>query len=213
MTGSGSAGGPTTTLAEARLVLYRERVLDAAEAEFAAEGFAGARVTAIATRAGVSLSTVYRCFAGKEDVWDELNDVRMRELVAAVGRVGDPEARALDRILAAARAQAAFFLSRPDFLALHLRDGLSWGTALVGDSPRRGRQQVAWQAGMQMLTVTAEVAVAERQVRPVRPELLASIVISGLQVFLTDWFNRDPRPSAEQTIDDYVAHLERALAP
>jgi TetR/AcrR family transcriptional regulator len=47
----------------------RERILKAALAEFAASGFAGARVHAIAQRAGVNARMLYHYFGEKEDLF------------------------------------------------------------------------------------------------------------------------------------------------
>ena len=48
-----------TSVAEGRAALYRERVLDAAEREFARVGYAEARMPDVARGAGLSLATVY----------------------------------------------------------------------------------------------------------------------------------------------------------
>lgn len=47
----------------------RTRLLDAAAAEFAADGYTGASIASIARRAGVSKSTVFHHFASKEDLY------------------------------------------------------------------------------------------------------------------------------------------------
>lgn len=47
----------------------RSRLLDAAAAEFADRGYAGASIAAIARRAGVSKSTVFHHFESKEDLY------------------------------------------------------------------------------------------------------------------------------------------------
>ncbi|WP_106243150.1 TetR family transcriptional regulator [Allonocardiopsis opalescens] len=48
----------------------RRRLLDAARAEFAAHGIAGARVDRIAKRAGCSAGLVYTYFGGKDELFD-----------------------------------------------------------------------------------------------------------------------------------------------
>lgn len=50
----------------------RERVLAAAEAVFAEVGYAGATMAGIAARAGISTGNVYRYFASKDVLFDEL---------------------------------------------------------------------------------------------------------------------------------------------
>ncbi|MFC5236998.1 TetR/AcrR family transcriptional regulator [Pseudonocardia zijingensis] len=50
----------------------KARILDAATAEFAAKGFAGARVSGIATRAGVNQQLIAYYFDGKEGLYREV---------------------------------------------------------------------------------------------------------------------------------------------
>jgi AcrR family transcriptional regulator len=48
--------------------LTRARILDAARAEFEERGFAGARITGIATRAGLAVPTIYKVFTNKRNL-------------------------------------------------------------------------------------------------------------------------------------------------
>jgi AcrR family transcriptional regulator len=57
--------------------LTRTRILDAARAEFEERGFAGARVTAIARRAGVAIPTVYKVFTNKRRLLTNVVDRAM----------------------------------------------------------------------------------------------------------------------------------------
>src|SRR5579863_607448 len=50
----------------------REKILAAALAEFSARGFAGARVDAIARRAGVNKRMLYYCFGAKQELYREI---------------------------------------------------------------------------------------------------------------------------------------------
>lgn len=51
----------------------KARILQAALEEFAAKGFAGARVSEIATRAGVNKQLISYYFGGKEGLYQALN--------------------------------------------------------------------------------------------------------------------------------------------
>jgi AcrR family transcriptional regulator len=48
--------------------LTRTRILDAARAEFEERGFAGARITGIATTAGLAVPTIYKLFTNKRNL-------------------------------------------------------------------------------------------------------------------------------------------------
>ncbi len=54
------------------LARTREKILEAARAEFCAKGLAGARTAAIARRAGVNKRMLFYCFGSKEDLYYEI---------------------------------------------------------------------------------------------------------------------------------------------
>jgi AcrR family transcriptional regulator len=63
----------------------RKLILDAATAEFAAHGYAGARIGAIASRAGVNVQLISYYFDGKEGLYQAISEgwrERQSELVA-----------------------------------------------------------------------------------------------------------------------------------
>ncbi len=57
--------------------LTRTRILDAARTEFEERGFAGARISAIATRAGLAVPTVYKVFTNKRALLSHVVDRAM----------------------------------------------------------------------------------------------------------------------------------------
>jgi AcrR family transcriptional regulator len=69
----------------------RERILSAALKEFAAKGFAGARVDAIARRAAINKRMLYHYFGNKEGLFREVLRRKIAERQAwAEGLSGDP---------------------------------------------------------------------------------------------------------------------------
>jgi AcrR family transcriptional regulator len=69
----------------------RERILSAALKEFAAHGFAGARVDAIARRAAINKRMLYHYFGDKEDLFKAVLRRKIAERQAwAEGLSGDP---------------------------------------------------------------------------------------------------------------------------
>ena len=61
--------GASNTALSPRAVATRQRILDAALAEFAESGLAGARVDEIAIRAGANKRMLYAYFGSKEELW------------------------------------------------------------------------------------------------------------------------------------------------
>lgn len=77
---------------EAR-ALFRNAILESAEAVFAERGFHAARIQDIAKRAGVGVGTVYNHFEQKEDVFRALIDERTEEMLATLALLTTDETR------------------------------------------------------------------------------------------------------------------------
>src|SRR5450432_2663739 len=90
---------------EAR-ALFRNAILDAAEAVFAERGFHGARIQDIAERARIAVGTVYNHFADKDEVLSALLDERIAGLLARAGSRLSREARGARRRHALVRRAA-----------------------------------------------------------------------------------------------------------
>jgi AcrR family transcriptional regulator len=100
----------------------RARILDAAKAEFGAKGFAGARVSDIADRAGVNKQLISYYFGGKEGLYTELNN-QWRQVSDQLSSAD----QSLDSVI------ASYVMS-----TLHDRDGarlMVWSNMSPGDAP------------------------------------------------------------------------------
>jgi AcrR family transcriptional regulator len=198
-----------SSIGEARREMYRQQVIAAAEVEFAKTGFDGTKVTDIARTAGVSQATLYKHFEGKEEIWDALNQHRLHEFTSLGLAAAGGSASRLDGLFSMLTAQVSYFVAHPGFLQVHAREGLSWGTAAV-DMGRGGQREV-WRAGVDAMTEVADQLIASGEVPPMRPRILAGLVISALQVYLVDWLNQGRVASAEEVSSELIAHLRRAL--
>lgn len=198
------------SIREARREMYRQQIIAAAELEFAKTGFDKTKVADIARTADVSVDTVYKNFAGKNDIWDALNRHRMDEVVAAGRRATQDVTSPLNRLLCSARTQVMFFAEHPNFLELHIREGWSWATA--GLELGRGIQRDAWRTGLGIVVALVEDAIAAGEIPPMRPNVVAGLAISALQVWLTDWVESERNRPAQDVADELVAHLKRTLA-
>lgn len=106
----------------------RHRILLAAEAVFIGEGFAGARMDAIAARAGVSRSHLYYHFKSKDELLDALIELRTADLLTAKTALLDATPGPMDTDLPELIRQAIQTVLVPhrDFLRL-----------LIGEAIRR----------------------------------------------------------------------------
>ena len=74
---------------QARRAMYRSVISEAAEAVFAEKGFADARMSDVALEAGISLKTLYQTFAGKAELFDEIRNLRIEQVISATAAVRD----------------------------------------------------------------------------------------------------------------------------
>jgi AcrR family transcriptional regulator len=82
----------------------RHLLIESAEQEFGAKGFAGACMTDIAERAGVSTKTIYRLFPNKSDLLAQVVSDRIGQFMLEIDADaldGLPISEALERILTA----------------------------------------------------------------------------------------------------------------
>ena len=106
---------PRLSAKETRRLAKRQRILDAALAEFAKNGFSGASMQVISERAGVSKPTLYQYFGNKQALLAAVLDVGKSELLAPLQNTGD---RPLVEVLWQFSWTYAEFVLRPDMLSL-----------------------------------------------------------------------------------------------
>lgn len=81
----------------------RKKIMQAARDEFAARGFAGARIESIAQRAGLSKQLLYHYFASKAALFEETLESKYQQHHAATPLVEGPGAVFVQRFRAAFR--------------------------------------------------------------------------------------------------------------
>jgi len=141
----------------------RERLLEAANELFYAEGIQSVGIDRVIERAGVAKASLYSTFGSKEELvrayLDERHSRLMRWRRAAVASVDDP----VEKILAVFDSQARDF-SRPDF------NGCAFAGAMA-ESPPGGRVDQASQSMRDDINELFEELAAGAGVK--RPALLA----------------------------------------
>ncbi|HLP75972.1 MAG TPA: TetR family transcriptional regulator, partial [Candidatus Paceibacterota bacterium] len=109
----------------------QERILEAALNEFAAKGFAGARVDAIARRARINKRMLYHYFGDKEGLFREVMRRKLAERAAWVASAPEDPAE---------RLPFWFDLACRDreWIQMMEWEALQWGEKAVIDEERRG---------------------------------------------------------------------------
>lgn len=110
----------------------RQRLLDAARDEFAAHGIAGARVDAIAARAGVNKERIYGYFGSKEKLFDAVITEAKAEHARGIGLPEGDLAEYVGRLY-------DYHREHPLLLRLLLWESLHYDDRPVPDADRRAQ--------------------------------------------------------------------------
>ena len=167
---------------EAR-ALFRNAILDSAEAVFAERGFHGARIQDIAASARIAVGTVYNHFAHKEDVLSALLEERTEELLAQLlARPDDPETfhgrleARVGRMLSYVERHRAFF-------AIANEHGLFAGS--TAPSARVGTRRLRHVENFRALFLTlVEEGIGSGDLEPLDSEALARFLGGTMRAFV-----------------------------
>lgn len=198
---------PQARLRDAKLSLVQAHILDVAEQVFGAAGFVGARVRDVAARAGISLATLYAHFPNKLELYRAVHARRLGELRRAVrpaGRGADP----LDRMLIAIEGYVAFHVAHPDYLRMHLQEGIAWSAR---DGLRTAEQARAWSRGQEDMARTFRDGTRAGLFVDDDPVSMARATNALHQVALTRWLETGMKEPAEALLPRVKAQFIRAF--
>ncbi len=150
------------------------RILTAAAAAFAEQGYDATGVAEICERAGVSKGAFYYHFQTKQALFLTLIDVWLEELNRALGQPDPDNGTVPDRILAMSRKFQDILTSRTQQLALIME----FWTQASRDEAMRQAVLSHYRAFQQFFVDLIELGVAEGTLSPIDPA-------AGGQVFLS----------------------------
>ncbi|MGX1271021.1 AcrR family transcriptional regulator [Streptomyces phaeoluteigriseus] len=108
----------------------KARIFEAAVAEFARYGIAGARIDRIAAEAKANKQLIYAYFGNKAELFTQVLGRCMVDLAAAVPVDPDDVAGWMDRLM-------DYHAAHPELLRLLYWEGIEYGTAELPDEPER----------------------------------------------------------------------------
>ncbi len=173
----------------------RERIRQAAHDEFCENGYDGASMDRIATRADVSKPTLYQYFGGKDGLLEAVLDVGRMQIVAPLMSKDGP---LVDRLWRFAWGYADFVL-RPDMLSL--------ARLILGEAARRPENAMAYHQNgparaFEGLVEFVSEAVAAGDLVTDTPDLAAqnlwSLILSGPRDYCLHYV--DHRPSEAELL-------------
>ena len=106
----------------------QRRILDAAIAEFAANGFPGANINVIARRAGISIGAMYKYFGSKEDLFLTIIEQAHGLLAGVLERIDRSPGDLFEKIEQMVRAAQQYARKYPELHQIYLdmtSEGLS----------------------------------------------------------------------------------------
>ena len=201
-----SSGG---TVRAARAELYRAAILSAAERVFAEQGYDESRMQPVAAEAGVALGTLYKVFAGKQDVLDAIHRQRGEELIRAATSTADlSQDGPLEAILSGTTSYIRYLAANLDYLKIHLAGGHAWALGRGYISPEQVRQ---FDTGLQIIAMFFKRAMDAGVMVEEDPVLSARLMIATHQVMLSDYIDRNDG-DVDALIARVRAYMLRAFA-
>ena len=112
--------------------ITRQKILDAAEQEFAQNGFSSATIDAIATSAGVNKQLIYAHFQNKENLYSITLERVYSKLSEFEESLAELEFQSADAIRTIVEKYFSFLTSNPIFVRLMLWENLNGATHVKG---------------------------------------------------------------------------------
>lgn len=133
------AGGNSAGKRERSAALTQERILDAAEAEFAARGFAGARLREIALGAGIQPALIHHYFADKQGLYEAVVRRAVDQMSTASWRVLETERDVMGIVRGFVEVMVDFSAAHQKLLAI-MRSEVLAGAGMLVDIVREKTQ-------------------------------------------------------------------------
>ena len=174
-------------------------ILNSAEGVFAEQGLQGAKMEAIAARAGVSVGTLYNYFRDRDSLLDALTDLRADSMVTNLSAAINGEGTFQEQLRRFVVAWFREFVEHGAFLScLHQSEHMSTSLAARRESSARtfGRLR---EVGRDFF----ERGIATRTLRGYQPEMLASFLI-GICKSTLIWQERDHGTLSHDIVAPYV---------
>lgn len=164
---------------------HREHILRAAERLFAERGFHKATMLEIARRAEFALGTIYRFFGGKQQIYEELIERKLHELVETVSEQMALEGSPLGRIRRFVEAKLGFFARNLDFAQVYMAEAHGWYTS--GTRPVARRLRERYEGLIKKLEASFEDGIGQGLIARCDPRILAAGLDGLTSALVLQW--------------------------
>jgi AcrR family transcriptional regulator len=195
-------------VADSKSALTRARILDAAARVLSAKGYAGLRLTDVASEAEIQAPAIYYYYASRDDLieevmWTGIADMR-EHVVAALGGLPDGTP-SLDRLLVAAEAHLRHALEISDYTTASIRNAgqvpLSIRKRQILEEERYGE---VWRKLINDLA-------REGRLRQELDLYIAQMLVLGALNWAVEWWN-PRRGSVETVVANAQSFIRNGLA-
>jgi AcrR family transcriptional regulator len=190
---------------DARARMYRDLVFESAECVFGQKGFERATMHDIANEAGVSLKTLYDSYAGKQELYTDIQRVRGKAFIEGVMVAAAMGHTPLEKLALTVRSHVDFLFAHRDWLRFRLRTGVFWGV--------RPDDEVAahyWELGLQNISDLLADGMKEGTFHAGDPVFVATMAQAIMQVAVTGAVEAEETDVAD-TSDGIMLQLTRLL--
>lgn len=194
-----------TRLGDARARMYRDLVFESAECIFGQKGFESATMQEIAHEAGVSLKTLYASYAGKQELYEDIQLVRGKAFIEGVMVAAAMGHTPLEKLALTVRSHVDFLFSHRDWLRFRMRTRVSWGIRPDDDVAAH-----YWELGLQNISGLLADGMAEGTFYKGDPVAVATMAQAIMQVAVTGAVEAEEVDVAE-TADGIMLQLSRLL--
>ncbi|HEY6459431.1 MAG TPA: TetR/AcrR family transcriptional regulator [Polyangiaceae bacterium] len=190
---------------EAR-ALFRNAILDAAEAVFAEHGFHGARLQDIAARARIAVGTVYNHFEDKDAVLAALLEERSDEMLALLRRSRQDTGTFRARLHGRVARVLTYVQQHRAFFAIANEHGLFTGAAAPGARPSSKRLRRVERFRAAFRAIVSE-GVSSGDLEPIDAHTLVRFLGGTIRAFVLSSFDGaevDVRANADIVVDLFL---------
>jgi AcrR family transcriptional regulator len=192
-------------LADARHRMYHDLIFEAAESVFGRNGYERASMQQIAEEAGVSLKTVYATFESKQELFEDITDIRATAFYESITLAieGDDDPR--DRLARAALAYTAYLFEHEEWLRIHLHGRIAWAFR-----PKDPKVAARWDLGRETFSNLLRDGMECSVFYAGDPDELALLVQTIMQVIVGRSLQQG-ETDAQVVADAIVLHVGRML--
>lgn len=196
---------------EAKLLSYREAILEAAQECFADAGIRETKMELLATETGVSLATVYASFpGGKPEIIAALHAARLDPIVQCAISASESDGPPVDRLAEGIRAAIEIQVDQSSYTQMQLREGFAWNLGdVIHERVPRGRE--FFEAGLEAFASLIAEGVALGVMQTSDPRRSGRTIGMLQQVHLAEWVEQGMAASADEVFEGVWEDIRRLL--